>query len=245
MPETPVRSLTVLGCDGSWAGPGGAGSGYLVRLGTTAIVLDLGPGTFAHLQRFGSPEQVDALVLTHRHADHWSDLASLAAWLVFAADTSRMLRVLAPAGLAEYTRLADSAALRWETVADGQQVEVGECALTFSRTDHPVETLAVRIDGADRSLGYSADSGPGWSLASLGPPLDLAVVEATFTQDREGTAGHLSGRHAGALARVAGARRLVLTHRWPTIDAAAVAAEARATFGADVEQAEILKEFTL
>jgi len=39
-------TLTVLGCDGSHPGPGGAGSGYLVRhwASATALWLDAGPG---------------------------------------------------------------------------------------------------------------------------------------------------------------------------------------------------------
>jgi ribonuclease BN (tRNA processing enzyme) len=63
--------------------------------------------------------------------------------------------------------------------------------------------------------------------------------------DHEGNAGHLSGRQAGMQARQAAARRLVITHRWPTIDALAVATEAEAAFGRPVEQAAIGKEFRL
>ena len=51
-------SLLVLGCDGSWQGPGGAGSGYLVRSSSTTVLLDAGPGTFANLQRFVDPGSV-------------------------------------------------------------------------------------------------------------------------------------------------------------------------------------------
>ena len=94
-----------------------------------------------------------------------------------------------------------------------------------------METLAVRIDGAGRRLGYSADSGPGWSLAELGIGLDLVLCEATYTVEHEGTADHMSGRQAGEQALRAGARRLVVTHRWPTMAASTVAAEAEAAFG--------------
>jgi ribonuclease BN (tRNA processing enzyme) len=55
----------------------------------------------------------------------------------------------------------------------------------------------------------------------------------------------MSGRQAGEQAKRAGARRLVITHRWPTVDAAAVLEEAEAAFGGRVEQAVIGKEFTL
>ena len=67
--EPPELALRVLGCDGSWTGPGGAGSGYLVSLGGTHVVLDLGPGTFANLQLHLDPALVAAVVITHRHPE--------------------------------------------------------------------------------------------------------------------------------------------------------------------------------
>ena len=72
-----MLTLTVLGCDGSHVGAGGAASGYLVRSWTTGttVWLDAGPGTFANLQLFCDPASLDAIVLSHEHSDHWSDIA--------------------------------------------------------------------------------------------------------------------------------------------------------------------------
>jgi ribonuclease BN (tRNA processing enzyme) len=237
-------SLTVLGCDGSWTGPGGAGSGYLVSSGRTHLVIDLGPGTFANLQHHLDPAAIDAVFLSHHHPDHWTDLNALATHARFVLGR-RGIPVVAPAGLAERSGLEGSPSLEWRAVGTGDSMQLGGLRLTFSRTDHSFETLAVRVDGADRSLGYSADTGPGWSLGELGSGLDLVLCEATYTSDHEGTADHLSARQAGQQARAAGAGRLAITHRWPTIEAHAVATEAAATFGRPVEQAVIGKEFVL
>jgi ribonuclease BN (tRNA processing enzyme) len=190
------------------------------------------------------PATVDAVVISHHHPDHWTDLYSMATQARFAAGRTG-LRVVAPAGVSERARLDDSPALRWQAVTDGDRVEIGDLSCTFRRTEHAGETLAVRLDGDARSVGYSADSGPGWSLSDLGTDLDLVLCEATYTMEHEGRAGHMSGRQAGEQARRARARRLVITHRWPTIDPEAVAAEAEAAFGGPVEQAAIGKEFTL
>jgi ribonuclease BN (tRNA processing enzyme) len=66
--------ITVLGCSGSYPGKGGACSGYLVDDGTTRLWIDAGSGTLANLQHHVDMADVDALVLSHEHPDHWSDL---------------------------------------------------------------------------------------------------------------------------------------------------------------------------
>ncbi len=242
--DHPEVTLLVLGCDGSWAGPGGAGSGYLVSCGGTHLLVDLGPGTFAALQTRLDPALIAAVVISHRHPDHWTDLHSLVTHARFALHRES-IPVYAPGELGDHSGLAGSTALDWHRVVGGGSARVGALDLTFRRTDHGVETLAVRIDGAGRTLGYSADTGPGWSLTELGTGLDLVLCEASYTVDHEGTAGHMSGRQAGEQAARAGAGRLVITHRWPTVEASVVGAEAAAAFGRPVEQAEIGRVFTL
>ena len=73
--------LTVLGCSGSYPGPECACSGYLVQGGGVNVLLDLGPGCLANLQRHLAVTDIDAVVLSHSHPDHWVDLAGLeTAW---------------------------------------------------------------------------------------------------------------------------------------------------------------------
>ena len=84
----------------------------------------------------------------------------------------------------------------------------GGMRLRFSRTDHPVETLAVRVDADESSpaIAYSLDTGPGWSIGALGPGIGLALVEATFLADEigESVAVHRTAAFTGADARSAG-----------------------------------------
>jgi len=243
-----VVTLTVLGCDGSHQGVGGAASGYLVRswASGTALWMDAGPGTFANLQRFIDPFALSAIVLSHEHGDHWSDVEDFvtAARWVYGFDRAP-LPVYAPPGVRARVHQETDGILDWREVGDGDGADVGDLRIAFSRTDHEPVTLAVRLDGVSGSVGYSADSGPGWSFSALGPDLDLALCEATYTVEREGTARHMSGRQAGANARAAGVRRLVVTHRWPTVPAAAIVSEATESFGGHVEQAAVGRGFTL
>jgi ribonuclease BN (tRNA processing enzyme) len=243
-----VLTLTVLGCDGSHAGAGGAASGYLVRSWTsgTAVWLDAGPGTFANLQRFCDPRDLDAIVLSHEHGDHCSDIAGFVSAAHHTLGWPRdPVPVLAAPGVQGRVGKEAEGILDWQTVGDGEGRAVGGWRLRFSRTDHGPVTLAVRLEGDGATLGYSADSGPGWSLGALGTGLDLALCEATYTKDHEGTAQHMSARQAGSTARAAKARRLVVTHRWPTITAGAVHDEAVTAFGGPVAQAAVGRGYSL
>ena len=69
--------LTVLGCDGSYPGPGGACSGFLVRTESTSVLLDAGTGTLANLQLHMAPQDLDAVVITHEHPDHSANIYDL------------------------------------------------------------------------------------------------------------------------------------------------------------------------
>jgi ribonuclease BN (tRNA processing enzyme) len=231
-------SVTVLGCSGSYPGPGGAGSGYLVDDGTTRVWVDAGPGTLANLQRHIGFDDLDAIVLSHEHPDHWSDLEG---WQVVWRYRLRRrdFPVYAPEGLRARTYAPDSPAFAWHTVGHGDSLAVGTMQFTFARTDHGPLTLAMRVDAGGRSLAYSADTGPAWSLEALGPGLHLALCEATVPTEEENTMQHLSARQAGATARAAGAGRLVLTHLWADVDPERARAEGTAAFGAPVEVAAV------
>jgi len=235
-------AVTVLGCSGSYPGPGGACSGYLVDDGTTRVWVDAGSGTLANLQRHVAFDQVDAIVLSHEHPDHWSDLEGWHNVLRYVLDRTGF-PVYAPAGLRAHTYQDMGPTVAWRDVADGHGVSIGTLDFTFSRTDHGPETLAMRVDARGRSFGYSADTGPAWALEALGPGLDLALCEATLTTDQEGTMQHLSARQAGGQARAAGAGRLVLTHLWSVSDPARAQEDASEAFGMPVDVATVGARF--
>ena len=234
-------TVTILGGTGSYPAPGGACSGYLIRSSSTTIWLDAGSGSLANLQRHVDILDVDAVVLSHEHPDHTADLAGFYVACKYYLHREHV-PVYAPASVAESAYYSGDP-LAWHDVTDGSRVEIGGLTLSFSRTDHPPETLAVRVDGDGRSLGYSADSGPAWSLSQLGPGLDLALCEATYLSDSEGKAQHMSARQAGRSGREAEVGQLVLTHLQPGIDADAIRAEGAEAFGRDVELASVGKVF--
>jgi ribonuclease BN (tRNA processing enzyme) len=202
------------------------------------VWLDCGPGTLAALQTHVGLDDIDAVVISHEHPDHRSDLEGFhvaCAYIVCRVGVP----VWAPAGVREHGYHTGPPALEFHDLVDGASFSVNGMAFTTSRTDHPGETMAVRVEAEGRTLGYTADTGPEWSPAALGGPVDLLLADASFTADREGHSQHLSGSQAGRLAREAGSRRLVLTHVWPVTDRAKLRAEAEAAYGAPVEMAAV------
>jgi ribonuclease BN (tRNA processing enzyme) len=242
-------SVTVLGNSGSYPGPGSACSGYLVEGGGVSVLVDAGPGTMANLQEHLALDQLDAVVLSHSHPDHWTDFMVLRTALKWDLE----LDGLAVYGTEELRHMADTIAnsglpptIEWQVVGGGDTVAAGPLALSFSVTDHYVDTLAVRIDHDGLSFAYSADTGPGWSFSSLGPGIDLALCEATYATDEE-AAGvlHLSAAQAGAMSRAAGVKRLVLTHLHPGSDPEIHRHHAEAAFGGPVSIADIHERYDL
>jgi ribonuclease BN (tRNA processing enzyme) len=228
--------LTVLGCSGSFGAPGGgACSGYLLREGSTSVWVDCGNGTFGHLQEHLAIEDLTAVVLTHGHPDHCVDIYGLHVLLRYGLKRTG-LPVFLPEGVEwELRHLVRDwgGTFEWNVVGDGDHMSFGDVALAFSRTDHPPPTVAVELAGDDKRLVYTADTGPDWTVGAFAPAADLVVSEASYLHADKLSPIHLSALEAGEAAREAHARRLMLTHLWPTIDPVLSLAEGSEAFGAD------------
>lgn len=231
--------LTVLGCSGSYGAPPlGACSGYLVRAGGTTVWVDAGNGTFPELQRHLPVEELTAVVLTHRHPDHCVDLYGLHVCLEYGLGRTDVPVYAAPEVRAVMEPLVGAdwgRSFEWREIADGGHLEIGSLTLRFSRTDHPPPTLAVEFRApSGKRLVYTSDTGPDWSPGVFGAGADLVLSEASYQDAHFGSPIHLSARQAGERARDARARRLMITHIWPTLDPAVSIEEAAAGFGAEV-----------
>ena len=225
--------LTVLGASGSYGSRSGACSGYLLREGDTTIWMDCGNGTFPLLQEYIDPGDLSAVVISHEHPDHCSDIYGLHVMLRYALEQDG-LPVFAPEGAEE--RLGCLVAnwgdtFEWNGIGEGDKARVGAIDLRFSRTDHPPPTFAVEAAAGGRRLVYTADTGPAWSVDAFGSGADLVLSEASYLHDNIPIDIHLSARQAGAAAREARAHRLVLTHIWPQVDPEASVAEGSEAFG--------------
>ena len=236
--------LTVLGCSGTYPGPESPCSGYLLEHDGFRLVVDLGAGALGPLQRFTDVLDIDAVYVSHLHADHCVDLVALSYARRYHPDGApARLPVYGPAGLCERLCGAFEVAPpdRLGAVYDFHEVAVGTHDLgpftvTAGRMNHPVECHGLRVEAGGRSLVYSADTAATPRLVALAKDADVLLCEASWTDAPDRPPGlHLSGREAGEHAAAATVGRLLLTHLMPWADPDQIVAEARQAYDGPLE----------
>jgi ribonuclease BN (tRNA processing enzyme) len=236
--------LTVLGCAGSFPGPESACSAYLVEAQGFGLLIDFGSGALSALQRYAGLDAVDAIILTHLHADHMLDACPFVVVRRYAPDGPKSpVPVYAPLGAAERISAAYSA--NNEPVDDVYTFyalqpgtfPIGPFTVTVDRVNHPVETYGVRVEQGGRVIAYSADTAPCDALVRLAAGADLFLCEASYLDGGQNPPDlHLTGSEAGEAATKADAGRLLLTHLVPAWGSEAATVEAAcAAFAGPVE----------
>ena len=215
------------------------------------LVLDLGYGTLPRLlDLLGSSvaDGLDAVVITHEHADHMVDLHGLFRARWFGRRTGPLIRLFAPEPVLgkvvamEDPETADdlAAVFSWRALP-APPYEVGPFTLESVALPHHVLTAGVRLTAPGLTLAYTGDTGPDPALVDLGRNADVYIVDATHPTPPSGPAGRprllLSAAEAGEVATAACARRLLLTHFWPETDRELAISEARRGFAGEIYQA--------
>jgi ribonuclease BN (tRNA processing enzyme) len=239
--------LTIIGCSGSYPGPDSPSSCYLAEAEGFRLLVDLGSGSLGALQRYVGPDQIDAVWISHLHADHCLDMCCYSVARTYHPDGPRpQLPVYGPSQAA--VRLgqalaADPAAdaghgitdaFRFTTITAGT-TDVGPFRMTAERMSHPVETFGLRLEHGGRVLAYSADTGETDALLRLARDADLLLCEASLVEPSPGDPAlpeglHLTGRQAAGYATRAAVGQLVLTHLVPWNDPARTLDEADQAF---------------
>jgi ribonuclease BN (tRNA processing enzyme) len=235
--------LTVVGCSGSFPGPDSAASCYLLEAEGFRLVIDFGNGSLGALQRYTGLFDVDAVCLSHLHADHCVDLYSYAIARTYSPDGPQpRIPVYGPAGTADRIALIHGPGgddgltdrFTFETLTPGA-VRIGPFDVQLARVNHPVETFAFRFTHGGRTLAYTGDTGESEAVPALAAGADVFLSEAAFLERPDLPPDlHLTARQAGTYATRAGVGRLVLTHLQPWTNPDDARAEAAAAYAGDL-----------
>ncbi|MGA9858165.1 MAG: MBL fold metallo-hydrolase [Solirubrobacteraceae bacterium] len=260
--------VKVLGKSPSWQDANGACSGYLLQEDGFTLLLDCGNGVFSKLRPLVDYVDVDAVLITHMHADHFLDLVPFSYALSYAprqqpvpvggwpgTESPARPQLYLPGGGSEVLRrvvgcwgtedLVETAfALTEYGAAD--ELSIGPWKVRFCEVPHYVTTYAVELAVNGTRFTFGADCRPNPELVQFARDTDMLLIEATLPRpERDGVRGHLTAREAGEHGRGAGARRLVLTHYSDELDPEQAHADAAEAFGGPVELAHEGAVYTL
>ena len=235
-----IIEVTILGFWGAYPGCGEATSGYLLQSKGFSLLLECGSAVLSRLPRYVDVRGLDAVLISHYHADHVADLGCLQYATKVQMDLglrSDPLPLYGPEGDAcpsltyhEYTLALHIGAC--------EPVRIGPFAVTLQETNHPVLCYAMRIESEGKSVVYTADTGWYEGLIDLARGADLLLCETSLYNRYYGWVdGHLTAGEAGRLASLAGVRKMVLTHLPHSGEHADLLKEAREEFSGPAELA--------
>lgn len=261
----PMLRLTILGNQGPYPGPGGACSGYLVRSQGSSILIDCGPGVMSRLEQQIHLSSLDAIVISHYHPDHYSDILVMRYafhHIESSGEMNRPVTLALPQADIEWF-LQEIIGTSYRHLFDIIPIEHGTCfrvggcdsglLLDFRRMSHAIPSFGAIIcpgkpvDGARAPLAYTSDTGPCESLEAIASGAHTLLAEASLLgrDSRQKLPGHLSAAEAGRVASGHGVAQLLLTHLHPANLPEESVREASEAYGGEVEIATMGKTYAL
>ncbi len=223
--------ITVLGNSGPYPGPGSTCSGYLLEADGIKILLDCGCGVLSELQKKCSLQELDAVILSHLHADHMSDMLVMR-YALMLEEREHALPVYMPnqpeseAWLLNGCKYFDTIEINYK-----KYYTLGNLKIFFTPVMHPVLAYAVRVEKHGKALVYSGDTMYDENLIDFATNADLFVCDAAFSEKEHWPeAPHASAKQAAIMAQKAKVKRLMLTHFSPKADKATLLGEAKEIF---------------
>lgn len=224
--------LTVLGGASFVPNPGQGCSSYLIESDSASILLDCGPDTLQELRKHTDYSKLDAIVISHLHADHILDLIPFRYGLVYglASLDERIKLYLPPDGMNLFNNIADALDVADESNADfwaepfdileyatDETVEIEDLVVSFTPTQHFVPCNAIKVQNEAGTICYTADTGRVDNLVQFATNADILISEATSVDHVDvpkNARGHLTPEDAGDLARLSKSKLLLLSHLW-------------------------------
>lgn len=240
--------ITLTGTGSPMVDPNRAGPSTLVKTGCQAFLVDCGRGVLMRAAAAGVPAaNLTALLLTHLHSDHITDLSDIITTRWVTTVGPNPLPIIGPPGtkavveatlaalapdisyrIAHHADITEPPEVHVHEHAEGLVWDSAGVRITVAPTDHrPVEpTIAFRIEHDGVAVVLAGDSVPCATLDELASGAEVLVhtvirkdlVELSPSQRlRDILDYHSSVEQAAETAARAGVDTLVLTHYVPPL----------------------------
>lgn len=208
--------LTVIGFRGGYPAPNEATSTYLLEKNGKKIVLDFGSGALLKIQKYINITEIDAVVLSHYHADHIADIGVLQHGLLVEAQLGRVTKKTPIYGHTEneleFEKLTDDYTEGISFDAE-DKLNIGPFEITFLKTLHSVTCFGMRITDGKKVIVYTADTGYQSEWIPFAKNANLLITDTNlYDFQNELKIGHMTSTQAAQIAKAAKVETLLLSH---------------------------------
>jgi len=245
--------LVILGTSAAFAAKNDGCPSYLLSINNKNYIVDTGPGCVSFLQNYIDCKNINAIFLSHLHADHYTDLLTLR-YAIYVARRDGYMKTLLPIYMPKHPKktfkfIRDTIKNDFliNEITENLTLNIDNLKVSFKKTRHPIPAFAMRFEYNEKSIVYTSDTAYFDDIVSFSKNANILLSEATLQNIDENLEelGHMTAKKAGKLALKSDAERLVLTHLWPEYDKKISLSEAKEVFNKEIILAERGKEILL
>lgn len=232
--------LTCLGSAGGYPSGKNGTTSYLVTSqdGAYTFLLDAGSGSALALEQQMDVSDLNAIVITHDHADHTADLGIYQHLLMLRQPLAKHAPV--PIYLHPNAKVRNLLMVGETSEPQAYQpdevLDLGAFRLSFCLTVHPIECYAVRIEeiATGEVLVFTADSGWCDALVPFSQNADVLLADCAFPNEVGSNCIHLIAQEVAQLANEAQVKQVIASHMAPQADAGLILAQIRESLDAKI-----------
>lgn len=231
--------IKILGTQSPYNTEGHNCPGFFIQDGNNRILLDCGSGSHS-LLKYPTDLQNLSVIISHLHRDHYNDIYNLQYASFVFHNQKRIERPIdiymprTPNTIVEDIKSETNAFARYDEIDEFKQIKIGDINIKFCRTDHQVETYAIKLQSGDRTIVYTSDTSYSAKdrIAEFAKNADLLICESSLLKEHgfPEINSHLTAEQAAQIAKSANVKALALTHFWPEEDTQKYVNEAKSVF---------------